>query len=118
MALDPHIHTLPSPLGPNVVSSAFSSTSHMAHRESAMVEAEERLSEEILLFGSSQSNLLSVEKPDCDYFLCIWNLEVGKSFQRQAAQETSQSPNFQASSLTKYGVGRCGTSQCECVHRS
>ncbi|KAF9593881.1 hypothetical protein IFM89_025815 [Coptis chinensis] len=33
------------------------------------------------------------------------NSEVGKSFRRQATQEASHSPNSQASSSTKYGVG-------------
>ncbi|KAF9622995.1 hypothetical protein IFM89_035710, partial [Coptis chinensis] len=72
------------------------------------VDLQRELGDEVqlaVLAGLDTAIFGLVEKPDCDYFLCIWNSKVGKSFRIQAAQETSQSPNFRVSSSTKYSVG-------------
>ncbi|KAF8413148.1 hypothetical protein HHK36_001123 [Tetracentron sinense] len=96
MGLNPQTHRPSSPsAGPTITLSASPSTRHMAQWESARLEAEVRLSRESLLF-----KLPSSVKPDADYFLRIWNSEVGESFRKLNA---CQSPVSQASSSTKCG---------------
>ncbi|OMO78727.1 hypothetical protein CCACVL1_14161 [Corchorus capsularis] len=76
-------------------------TRHMAQWESARLEAEARLSKESLLFNSPSSSW----KPDTDYFLRLWNSEVGESFRKlNGVDKTAcQSPISQTSSSTKCG---------------
>ncbi|KAL7003362.1 hypothetical protein U1Q18_004520, partial [Sarracenia purpurea var. burkii] len=83
------------------------SSSHMAQWESARVEAEARLSMDSFL------NPPSTVKTDCDYFLRLWNSEVGESFRKINQQDgrESQSPTSQASSSTKVGSGSGVTMQ-------
>ncbi|RWR91885.1 myb-related protein 308-like protein [Cinnamomum micranthum f. kanehirae] len=75
-----------SSAGPTATSST--STRHMAQWESARLEAEARLSKESLLFFSSQTDSASAQaaaaagRSDTDYFLRIWNSDVGESFRR------------------------------------
>jgi len=72
----------------------------MIQWESARVEAEARLSMESLLLNSS-----SIRKTDCDYFLRLWNSEIGESFQKIKGEDggVCQSPVSQKSSPTKCG---------------
>ncbi|XP_027110330.1 transcription factor MYB41-like [Coffea eugenioides] len=69
------------------------STRHMVQWESARLEAEARLSMDPLLLSSS-----SAAKTECDYFLRLWNSEVGESFRQGVA---CQSPLSQVSSSIK-----------------
>ncbi|OMP00442.1 hypothetical protein COLO4_12681 [Corchorus olitorius] len=73
----------------------------MAQWESARLEAEARLSKESLLFNPPSSS----GKPDSDYFLRLWNSEVGESFRKlNGVDKTAcQSPISQTSSSTKCG---------------
>ncbi|KAG2380362.1 Transcription factor [Vigna angularis] len=75
MGLDPQTHQpLSSSCNPDGKAHAAStSTRHMAQWESARLEAEARLSREPYLFNNSN-------KTDSDYFLRMWNSEVGQSF--------------------------------------
>ncbi|KAG6725373.1 hypothetical protein I3842_02G029600 [Carya illinoinensis] len=68
--------------------------------ESARLEAEARLSRESLLF-----NPVPVGGSDSDYFLRIWNLEVGESFRKFSMGEKTLCQNSvsQSSSSTKCG---------------
>ncbi|XP_010273102.1 PREDICTED: myb-related protein 308-like [Nelumbo nucifera] len=104
MGLDPQTHTPSFPsCGPVATPSTSPSTRHMAQWESARLEAEARLSRESLL-----SNLqLSSTKAEVDYFLRIWNSEVGESFRRLSGPDSTacQSPISQVSSSTKWGSG-------------
>ncbi|KAK9103316.1 hypothetical protein Sjap_020570 [Stephania japonica] len=108
MGLDPQIHGVSSPSGVTAsLSSASPLTRHMAQWESARLEAEARLSKESFVFGSFQSNQQqSPERPDCDYFLRLWNSEIGESFRRCSKQDSStcQSPISQTSSSTKSAI--------------
>ncbi|OVA14082.1 SANT/Myb domain [Macleaya cordata] len=110
LGINPHTHTSPSSpaSSPMQKSSTSPSTRHMTQWESARLEAEARLSRESYRFGSSQSDLPTSGKPDSDYFLRMWNSEVGESFRRFQVRETSlitcQSPYSQASSSTKLGL--------------
>ncbi|KAI8007748.1 Transcription factor MYB17 [Camellia lanceoleosa] len=81
------------------------STRHMAQWESARVEAEARLSMNSLLSPSQ------TVKTDCDYFLRLWNSEVGESFRSLNGRRESQSPISQTSSSTKVGSGSGVTMQ-------
>lgn len=101
MGLDPQTH---EPLAPGGLepkkSSVSPATRHMAQWESARLEAEARLSRESLMFNPSPP----VQKPDSDFFLQLWNSEVGDSFRRIHVEEKtppSQSPTSQASSSVK-----------------
>ncbi|TXG62869.1 hypothetical protein EZV62_009863 [Acer yangbiense] len=104
MGIDPQTHEpFITSCGPNMKAPASPSTRHMAQWESARLEAEARLSRESLLFNPPPA---PPEKADSDYFLRIWNSEIGESFRKlnKGDQTTAcQSPNSQASSLTKCG---------------
>ncbi|KAG9441148.1 hypothetical protein H6P81_017002 [Aristolochia fimbriata] len=87
MGLDPATHAPPSPSSAGTAAAAAptssstpSSTRHMAQWESARLEAEARLSRESLLFFSTQSD--AAAKPESDYFLRMWNSDVGESFRK------------------------------------
>lgn len=100
MGLDPQTHEplAPEGLGPKK-STASLATRHMAQWESARLEAEARLSRESLMF-----NPPPMQKPDSDFFLQLWNSEVGDSFRRTQVEEKtppSHSPTSQASSSMK-----------------
>lgn len=75
------------------------STRRMAQWESTRLEAEARLSKESLFLNLPPS----LGTPSSDYFLRIWNSEVGESF-RNVNKTSCQSPVFsQASSSAKCG---------------
>ncbi|KAI8006080.1 Transcription factor MYB17 [Camellia lanceoleosa] len=94
------------------------STRHMAQWESARVEAEARLSMNSLLspsqtvITSSGYGILKLENHfERDYFLRLWNSEVGESFRSLNGRRESQSPMSQTSSSTKVGSGSGVTMQ-------
>ncbi|KAK9291822.1 hypothetical protein L1049_019772 [Liquidambar formosana] len=91
------------------------STRHMVQWESARVEAEARLSME----SSLLSNPSSTGKTGSDFFLRMWNSEVGESFRKSKGHEKAacQSPISQTSSSTKFGSGSAVTMPAE-LHRS
>ncbi|KAJ4956647.1 hypothetical protein NE237_013430 [Protea cynaroides] len=136
MGLDPQTHSRSS-TGSIVNLSTSPSTRHMAQWESARLEAEARLSKESFVPNpsSSSSSSSSSKKPESDYFLMIWNSEVGESFRRlrkgeQLVMECQSSTISQASTSTKCGSGlttevvpasaRAGGTGVECksCHRS
>ncbi|OWM64230.1 transcription factor MYB17 [Punica granatum] len=112
MGLDPQTHE-PFPLGgvgPKK-SPATPATRHMAQWESARLEAEARLSRESLLV-----NPPPMVKSDSDFFLLLWNSEVGDSFRRINVEEKtppSQSPISQASSSAKGKPALASSSRTE-----
>ncbi|KAJ9681535.1 hypothetical protein PVL29_020418 [Vitis rotundifolia] len=101
MGLDPQTHE-PSATscGPIAKPPSSPSTRHMAQWESARLEAEARLSRESLL--SNPPPPLG-RNNDSDYFLRLWNSEVGESFRNKGQKPACQSPVSQASSSTKCG---------------
>ncbi|OIV98840.1 hypothetical protein TanjilG_08496 [Lupinus angustifolius] len=56
------------------------STHHMAQWESARLEADARQSRDSSLFNSDPNSFVDGNKNDADYFLRIWNSEVGELF--------------------------------------
>ncbi|GAB2224156.1 hypothetical protein Droror1_Dr00004904 [Drosera rotundifolia] len=102
MGLDPQTHEPASSLlGPISKAPASPSTRHMAQWESARLEAEARLSKESVLHNPPSSG-----NTDSDYFLRIWNSEVGESFRKMKKTGENiacESPASQASSSTKCG---------------
>nr|QWQ79414.1 MYB16 [Zanthoxylum armatum] len=100
MGIDPQTHEPFNSCGQIIKAPASPTTRHMAQWESARLEAEARLSRESLLFSSPY-----IGKADSDYFLRIWNSEVGESFRKLSKGDKTacQSPNSQVSSLTKCG---------------
>nr|QWQ79398.1 MYB39 [Zanthoxylum armatum] len=102
MGLDPQTHEPFNSCGPDIKAPASPTTRHMAQWESARLEAEARLSRESLHFISS----MSMGKNDSDYFIRIWNSDVGESFRKfsKGGDKTPcQSPNSEVSSSTKCG---------------
>lgn len=61
------------------------SSRHMAQWESIRVETEARMSMEMSLIDPS-----STIKSSCDYFLRIWNSEVGESFRKMSMMSGSE----------------------------
>lgn len=102
MGLDPQTHE-PSATscGPIAKPPSSPSTRHMAQWESARLEAEARLSRESLLSNPPPPPL--GRNNDSDYFLRLWNSEVGESFRNKGQKPKCQSPVSQASSSTKCG---------------
>ncbi|KAL9273599.1 Transcription factor MYB17-like protein, partial [Drosera capensis] len=102
MGLDPQTHEPASSLlGRISKAPASPSTRHMAQWESARLEAEARLSKESVLHNPTSSR-----NTDSDYFLRIWNSEVGESFRKikkTGENIACESPASQASSSTKCG---------------
>ncbi|CAK7348060.1 unnamed protein product [Dovyalis caffra] len=101
LGLDPQTHEPFTSCGPAIKGPASPATRHMTQWESARLEAEARLSRESSLFLPPIPG-----KVDCDYFLRIWNSEVGESFRRinmGDIKTACQSPVSQASSSTKCG---------------
>ncbi|KAI8564789.1 hypothetical protein RHMOL_Rhmol03G0209600 [Rhododendron molle] len=84
------------------------STTHMAQWESARVEAEARLSMDSVL------NPPSTGKTDSDFFLRLWNSEVGESFRKineQYGRESHSPKTSETSSSMKVGSGS-GDQKC------
>ncbi|XP_031260023.1 transcription factor MYB17 [Pistacia vera] len=101
MGLDPQTHEpFTSSCGPTIKAPASPTTRHMAQWENARLEAEARLSRESLLFNPPH-----LGKTDSDYFLRIWNSEVGESFRKfnKADKPACESSISQVSSCTKCG---------------
>ncbi|GLT60670.1 hypothetical protein SLA2020_334270 [Shorea laevis] len=102
MGLDPQTHEPFSSCGPTTTAPASPTTRHMAQWESARLEAEARLSRESLLFNPP----LQGKSTESDYFLRLWNSDVGESFRmlnREQKAGYQGSPLSQASSSTKCG---------------
>nr|URY18888.1 MYB protein [Zanthoxylum bungeanum] len=102
LGLDPQTHEPFNSCGPAIKAPASPTTRHMAQWESARLEAEARLSRESLNFISSPS----MGKNDSDYFIRIWNSDVGESFRKfsKGGDKTAcQSSNSEVSSSTKCG---------------
>ncbi|TKY63891.1 ODORANT1 protein [Spatholobus suberectus] len=100
MGLDPQTHQpLACSGNPNdKAHHASTSTRHMAQWESARLEAEARLSRESSSFANN--------KTDSDYFLRIWNSEVGESFRgvhKSENKSSCQSPISLGSSSYQCG---------------
>ncbi|KAL0428896.1 UNVERIFIED_CONTAM: Transcription factor [Sesamum radiatum] len=91
MGIDPQTHEPSSvPNGPTNRLPSSPSTRHMAQWESARLEAEARLSRDSLLLIPSP-----LGKPgEADYFLRLWNSEVGETFRNLSNGEKNdtQSP--------------------------
>lgn len=100
MGLDPQTHEPFTSCSTTIKAPASPATRHMAQWESARLEAEARLSRESSLFNPIPSG-----RTDSDYYLRIWNSEVGESFRKfnRVDKTASQSPVSQASSSTKCG---------------
>ncbi|XP_061371573.1 transcription factor MYB17-like [Gastrolobium bilobum] len=104
MGLDPKTHEpVISSCYPIDKAHASVSTRHMTQWESARLEAEARLSSESSRFNNN--NPSSFCKTDSDYFLRIWNSEVGEAFRNvyKSDNKTSccQSPVSAGSSSNK-----------------
>lgn len=99
MGLDPQTHEPFAFCGSTAKTPASPVTRHMAQWESARLEAEARLSRESLLFNPPIPG-----NTESDYFLRIWNSEVGESF-RKLDKTAGQSSGVasQSSSSTKCG---------------
>ncbi|KAK2976541.1 hypothetical protein RJ640_023779 [Escallonia rubra] len=100
MGIDPETHEpFTTSYGPFNKLPASASTRHMAQWESARLEAEARLSKD-----SSLVIQTSYGRTD-DYFLRIWNSEVGESFRKSSRGDKTacESPVSQTSSSTKCG---------------
>ncbi|GMI75884.1 LATE MERISTEM IDENTITY2, myb domain protein 17 [Hibiscus trionum] len=97
MGIDPQTH---KPFPTVEAPPTSTATRHMAQWESARLEAEARLSKDSLW-----SNSPLFVKPDSDYFLRLWNSEVGESFRKLHTEHSTacRSAVSQSSSSTKCG---------------
>ncbi|MCD9561408.1 Transcription factor myb17 [Datura stramonium] len=108
MGIDPQTHEQSSdPNGLLRRPATSPSARHLAQWESARLEAEARLSRESQLLVPS-----SVGMSETDYFLRIWNSEIGEAFRKfnKGEKTACQSP---ASSCTKYGSASGVTTEVE-----
>lgn len=98
IGIDPQTHEPTAISGPLKRPPASPSTRHMAQWESARLEAEARLSMEssLLLTPSTTNKRINNNNNNNDYFLRIWNSEVGNSF-RTMKKFACSSPASQAS---------------------
>ncbi|KAK8502942.1 hypothetical protein V6N13_100241 [Hibiscus sabdariffa] len=98
MGLNPLTHEPLTACGPTASSPG---ARHMAQWESARLEAEARLSKGSLFFNPPPP----LVKPNPDYFLRLWNSQVGESFRNLngEAKTDCRSPISQASSSRKCG---------------
>ncbi|XP_073150205.1 transcription factor MYB17-like [Henckelia pumila] len=99
MGIDPQTHEPSSTLnGSQKICPASPSTRHMAQWESARLEAEARLSKESLLSNIPPSS----QKSDADFFLRLWNSDVGETFRKFNSEGKIFSPIIVSSPSTKY----------------
>ncbi|PIM99959.1 Transcription factor, Myb superfamily [Handroanthus impetiginosus] len=97
MGIDPQTHEPSSTSNGSLNRPPSSpSTRHMAQWESARLEAEARLSKESLSLIPS--------KLEGDFFLRLWNTEVGETFRNLNKQENVASESPMSSSSTKCGA--------------
>ncbi|CAA2992644.1 transcription factor MYB41-like [Olea europaea var. sylvestris] len=118
MGIDPQTHEPSASNGFLQQLPASSSTRHMAQWESARLEAEARLSKESLLLIP-----LSGGKSNSDFFLRLWNSEVGDAFrkfdegEKTACQSVVSSESISGSktemALTAAGSSAAGSNQDE-----
>nr|AGO03571.1 MIXTA-like 7 [Erythranthe lewisii] len=97
MGVDPQTHEPYSTLN------GLTTTRHMAQWESARLEAEARLSKESQPSIPSSSSSSSDGKWGGDYFLRLWNSEVGETFRKvdkKREYSVSQSPVVSSSGTT------------------
>ncbi|KGN56561.2 transcription factor MYB17 [Cucumis sativus] len=85
IGIDPQTHEPFNSRCSSSTAPASPATRHMAQWESARLEAEARLSRESSLF----TPLLMERTTDSDFFLQIWNSEVGESFRRCRDDKTT-----------------------------
>lgn len=78
MGIDPSTHKPLYFQGPNIRATASITTSHVAQWESARLEAEARLSKDSSPVFTQQTT----QRMEPDYFLLMWNSEVGESFRK------------------------------------
>ncbi|XP_020977396.1 myb-related protein 308 [Arachis ipaensis] len=97
MGIDPKTHEpVASPHYPlDKAHSSSISTRHMAQWESARLEAEARLSTESSKFNKNNPSSLGEGKStnESDYFLRIWNSEVGEAFRSVGKSENKGTSN-------------------------
>ncbi|KAK6162402.1 hypothetical protein DH2020_002243 [Rehmannia glutinosa] len=100
MGIDPQTHE-PASISNGLLNILPSSpsTRHMAQWETARLEAEARLSRETLLLIPSSS----LVKSEADYFLRLWNSEVGETFRNLKNGEQSVTQSALSSSSAKCG---------------
>ncbi|KAI3449181.1 hypothetical protein Pfo_005846 [Paulownia fortunei] len=100
MGIDPQTHEPSSTSnGPLNRLPSSPSTRHMTQWESARLEAEARLSRESLFLIPSCGG-----KSEGDYFLRLWNSDVGETFRKLDKGERIASQSSVSSSSTKYGT--------------
>ncbi|XP_038884956.1 transcription factor MYB17 [Benincasa hispida] len=97
IGIDPQTHEPFNSRCSTSTAPASPATRHMAQWESARLEAEARLSRESSLFAP----LLMERSNDSDFFLQIWNSEVGESFRRCREDKTTCQSQSPLSSLIK-----------------
>lgn len=113
VGIDPQTHT--HPLTSNGLVErcpASPSTLHMIQWESVRLEAEARLSRETLFLIPP-----SIGKSDSDYFLRLWNSEVGEAFQKFDKGNKTACQYSVSTSSTKHG-SISGTTTEMCLIRT
>ncbi|KAL1360384.1 hypothetical protein HN51_005766 [Arachis hypogaea] len=116
MGIDPKTHEpVASPHYPlDKAHSSSISTRHMAQWESARLEAEARLSTESSKFNKNNPSSLGEGKStnESDYFLRIWNSEVGEAF-RSVGKSENKGGCCQSDS--PISAGSC-SNKCESIY--
>lgn len=105
---------------------AFPATRHMAQWESARLEAEARLSRESIVFSSTAAAAAAAAaeteppgdsppagKPEADFFLRIWNSEVGDAFRKPLTAGEATVPAAAAESKSLCASGPDSSSSNE-----
>nr|AGN52097.1 MYB-related transcription factor [Salvia miltiorrhiza]AGN52207.1 MYB-related transcription factor [Salvia miltiorrhiza] len=114
MGIDPRTHEASSS------SAACPQSRHMAQWETARLEAEARLSKEsMFLASSSPPGAATSRNPEGgDYFLRLWNSEVGETFRKlrkEASGRTDESPSSSSTKCSTLSEATVKVEKSSCV---
>ncbi|KAF3441319.1 hypothetical protein FNV43_RR15232 [Rhamnella rubrinervis] len=112
LGIDPQTHEPFTSLSPTTISPASPATRHMAQWESARLEAEARLSRESSIFGTTTATTHELNHPiktDSDYFLRLWNSEVGDSFRKHSGGGGDDNKTACHSPISQASSSKCGS---------
>ena len=116
LGIDPKTHepVASSTIYPNHKSHASISTRHMAQWESARLEAEARLSIESSHLNNNPNSFAKTDSSS-DYFLRIWNSEVGDAFRKVQKPDTDHNNQITSCCQSPISAGSLSSNKCDSI---